>query len=555
MKRPKVLYYYLVSLLFIVRLIYAQELKTISVLNLDPSGLTNQEAKVITDRIRSTLPRLGVYNVQERGKMEAIFDEMKFQLSGCTSEACVVEAGQLLGAEKMLYGSVGHLGDFFTLELFILDVETGSIEHTSSFEVEGNIGQLLKGSETALNRLLDIAYSDNTPSGLAQPKGTNSLTVFNVGGRLDVESVPVGAYVFLDGKELGETPLTKQNIKPGIHILLLRLENYQDYSQNIQMESGQIEKVVYSLESVFGELQINIQNQPEMEILFNEEQMNLGDFPIRNLAQGVYPLTISCSGFFPVDTTVTIFSNEITELDLDLKVEPFADLSVYTNPKQATIIINNTQYDESPVGIKNIKLGNHFEIEISKDHFYTITDSFQIVSATQIDKQYNLEPMMGALKIETDFDDLTLSVNNQLIRQFIKPIELQQGSHLLKVTKEGYYPYEELVIIPDNGMVTRRVKLTYALLDHKRYKKHRNYALIATIGATAISLYASLSADNAYEWYSNASTMQQAEKYKKKTQNADILFVSALTAGAGAGVYSVFLQFKISDIQKLAGLK
>ena len=68
--------------LLLVSTISAQRQHTISVLDLDPSGLSSQEAKVITDRIRSTLPRLGLYTVQERGKMEAIFDEMKFQLSG-----------------------------------------------------------------------------------------------------------------------------------------------------------------------------------------------------------------------------------------------------------------------------------------------------------------------------------------------------------------------------------------------------------------------------------------------------------------------------------------
>lgn len=530
-------------------------MKTISVLNLDPNGLTIQEAKIITDRIRSTLPRLGVYNVQERGKMEAIFDEMKFQLSGCASEECVVQAGQLLGAEKMLYGSVGHLGNFFTLELMILDVETGSIEQTCSYEVQGDIGRLLKGAEEALSELLDLDYSGDTSSGANQPTGNPIQSAFTgIGGRLDIETSPTGASVFLDGEELGKTPLTKQNIRPGSQVLLLRLENYQDHSQNIQIESGEIEKIDCSMNSVFGELQIIIQDQPEMEIMFNGEQVNLGDFPIRNLTQGVYPLTILCSGFFPVDTTVAIFSNETTELQIDLERNS-AELIVYTIPNQATIIINNTQYDESPVSIKNNKLGNHFEIEISKDYFYTITDSLQIVNATTIEKQYILKPMMGKLKIETDFDDLRLSVNSQIIGQYINPIELEQGSHLLKATMEGYYPYEETVFIPDNRMVTKRIKLNYALDDYKSYKKHRNYALMTTIAATAISLYASSSADQAYEWYSNASTMAQAAKFKKKTQNADILFMTALTAGAGAGAYTVFLHLKISDIKELAGLK
>ena len=87
-----------------------QEMITIAVLELDPRGLSGTEAASLTDRLRSNLVAFKIYEVVDRGNMEAILKEQEFQLSGCTSSEYVVELGQLLGVQKMLSGSVGKVG-------------------------------------------------------------------------------------------------------------------------------------------------------------------------------------------------------------------------------------------------------------------------------------------------------------------------------------------------------------------------------------------------------------------------------------------------------------
>ncbi|MBU0711628.1 SUMF1/EgtB/PvdO family nonheme iron enzyme [bacterium] len=146
----------IVTLLFSKTLI-PQQMTTLAVLDFEGLGVTEVEAKALTNRLRAILVKTGTYQVVERGKMDAILDEQGFQLSGCTSEECVVEVGQLLGVQKMLAGSISLVGKTYSVEMRIIDVELGRIDNTSTYDIKGEIDQLLTdGMESALSKLLSI---------------------------------------------------------------------------------------------------------------------------------------------------------------------------------------------------------------------------------------------------------------------------------------------------------------------------------------------------------------------------------------------------------------
>ena len=135
--------YSLLIILLACLSVTAQDKITIAVLSLRGNGISSSEAIVLTDELRSVLVQTGRYNVLERSNMESILSEQGFQMSGCTSTECAVEAGKLLGVHKMIAGSVGKLGTLYNLSIRIFDVETGRIEKTESKRHEGSIEQLL----------------------------------------------------------------------------------------------------------------------------------------------------------------------------------------------------------------------------------------------------------------------------------------------------------------------------------------------------------------------------------------------------------------------------
>ncbi len=132
-------------------------LLTIAILDFEGIGVSAEEARVLTNRLGTHMVQLGRYQVIERGQMEQILQEQDFQMSGCTSNECAVEIGRVLGCEQMLAGSFGKLGTVYTIDMRIIDVLTGRITKTTSYDIEGSINRLLsEGLAEAVRRIAGV---------------------------------------------------------------------------------------------------------------------------------------------------------------------------------------------------------------------------------------------------------------------------------------------------------------------------------------------------------------------------------------------------------------
>ena len=88
--------------------------------------------------------KTGKVRVLERSEMNKILREQAFQKSGaCDTSECAVEIGRLLSVDRMVVGSVGKLGNLYTLSVRLLDVGTGEILFSVNEDREGRLEDLL----------------------------------------------------------------------------------------------------------------------------------------------------------------------------------------------------------------------------------------------------------------------------------------------------------------------------------------------------------------------------------------------------------------------------
>jgi serine/threonine-protein kinase len=69
-------------------------------------------------------------------------------------------------------------------------------------------------------------------------------------GSLYVDSRPRGAAVFLDGKQIGVTPVALQDVAAGAHVVRLELVDHRVWTANSQVLAGQQTRVTGSLERI-----------------------------------------------------------------------------------------------------------------------------------------------------------------------------------------------------------------------------------------------------------------------------------------------------------------
>ncbi len=95
-------------------------------------GVSEDIASMISDYLRTQLFNTNKYILVTRENMETILKEQNFQLSGCTSQECVVQMGRMLGVSKVFTGTLGSVGSIYLINIKMLNIETGQIEKAES---------------------------------------------------------------------------------------------------------------------------------------------------------------------------------------------------------------------------------------------------------------------------------------------------------------------------------------------------------------------------------------------------------------------------------------
>lgn len=81
----------------------------------------------VTDALTEAMFNTGSIKIIERSNLEAILSEQKFQASGLVNEETAKSIGMLAGVDFVCYGTLKDVGDGFTVNARVVDVETGEI--------------------------------------------------------------------------------------------------------------------------------------------------------------------------------------------------------------------------------------------------------------------------------------------------------------------------------------------------------------------------------------------------------------------------------------------
>ena len=129
-------------LLLFIGMVFSQDI-TIAVLEFEGQGVSQSETKTLTDRLRDEMFNTGVFIVLERGKMDEVLKEQGFQQTGCVTSECAVEVGNMLGVQQMIGGSIGKVGNIYTVSARVIDVGTGEVLKSANYDLIGGIEELL----------------------------------------------------------------------------------------------------------------------------------------------------------------------------------------------------------------------------------------------------------------------------------------------------------------------------------------------------------------------------------------------------------------------------
>ena len=172
------------AFIFMFHLLQAQSGKpTVAILDFEGQGVSASEVQTLTERMRTEIGNTKAVRLIERKAVEKIMMEQGLQQSGCTTDECAAEVGQLLGVQFMISGSIGKMGKSYTIDCKMFSVETGETIRAKNATHDGDISGLLIEMQILAWEIVDLEAPGSLKLKRAGTEASKTVAVLDFEGR------------------------------------------------------------------------------------------------------------------------------------------------------------------------------------------------------------------------------------------------------------------------------------------------------------------------------------------------------------------------------------
>ncbi|MBU4198756.1 MAG: SUMF1/EgtB/PvdO family nonheme iron enzyme [Verrucomicrobia bacterium] len=140
------------------------------------SGVNEGQARLVSERIFSEIGSSDKYRMIERDQAEKVLKENQMALIA-TDTSGAIEAGKILAAQHIVIGSVGKMGNLFTINSRLVSVESGYVKATATTDHEGRIEDLLRvAAVNNARQILGLPVNADVLSSVATAKTNGAAT-------------------------------------------------------------------------------------------------------------------------------------------------------------------------------------------------------------------------------------------------------------------------------------------------------------------------------------------------------------------------------------------
>jgi TolB-like protein len=234
---------YFVFLLIIVSTLSFAENTSVAVIDLkNAGGVPEHFSTLLSEALRAEMFKYDKFDVRNREDVKSVLEEQAFQQSGaCDDNACFVRIGKVLGVEKIITGSIGKLGNTYSMTIKQIDIETSANDKIISNRKQCSEDDLFIMIENAVKELVRIENNKLTVPGEfkeikeIQPQKLTPADGFDVNKSDDLkewEILGLTRNEFIEYKRCGVDFSNWRNIEK------FRIKNHLSHSENISYLSS-----------------------------------------------------------------------------------------------------------------------------------------------------------------------------------------------------------------------------------------------------------------------------------------------------------------------------
>jgi hypothetical protein len=131
------------------------QLPKAAVLNVDAAGLV-EDPTMLGNLLRLELQKSKIYQVMDKYDMQDLLSGSEIDMMACYSTRCLLEAGKILGVDKMITGNAEKFMDKIIITVKTVDIATGTTEAAEVGEYLLLKDELQNMIKLSLNDMLDL---------------------------------------------------------------------------------------------------------------------------------------------------------------------------------------------------------------------------------------------------------------------------------------------------------------------------------------------------------------------------------------------------------------
>ena len=289
----------------------------------------------------------------------------------------------------------------------------------------------------------DAALSDTPSAPVEPPSHDDGAGLPPVGGGraiLVVETQPAGADVLIGDAAVGKTPLERNDIRAGTHVVTLRHPHYQAVRLDGQVfADGVVRRIERTL--VPGTGKLTVVTQPRGAWIERDGKRLASRTPVtlEDLPAGPADLTLGAQEHRPVQVRVDIPKDGVGMLERTLERISYGSLTLDLVPPDATA----TLLDIAPVYRPGIRLpeGRH-RVAVRRSGYREVIRTVDVAGNTRVRVELVLGPQPFTVAA-TPADAVVRLVNVE--DDYRDGMQLEPGQYRVRVSASEYETVEETI--------------------------------------------------------------------------------------------------------------
>lgn len=328
------------------------------------------------------------------------------------------------------------------------------LNNESTGEVTPFRRKLAIGDEVPYRLSLPLYHDEAGMVTVDQPRKELQFALRPAFGSVMVTSTPSGALVFLDEKQVGQTPLTLDRIASGSHSLRLQAPQYAVERRNVSVADGQTANVAVTLAARFAE--ITVQAPQGAVVTVDGDRKGSGTLSWRQ-SEGLCDIVVSMAGHRDARRQLEVVAGRAQTVQLT--PQPiYGSASVDSDLMDAEIWIDGKQYGVTPNVVERLLVGSH-TLVLKKSGYADLQQQFSVEEGKEASLSVKL-PAGRSVQFTSEKPGMQIIVDGKKLGTTPLTAVVGIGHHSVSAMRGG-----DIIDVRDLDITSAGAPLTMAFRD------------------------------------------------------------------------------------------